>query len=516
LIASIATQILGWIGTKVLYIRVAPSAGSSTGLAVLGLMTFIVLISGVVASIGDLRVGTAYTFFIARGASKKELTGAFIVFRFASFAIVSLAIVGTAIAFNWFPGYTEALVLFMLVPVLEIPATVYSYLRIAEGRTAVGQIPGIVEGVVRMALIVIFAVQFSVSGSTSINIQANQIKLVTDIAIAYFVGGIASICVCLPVFRNLSLDRFRASLKDMFTFALPLMGAMVLTYVVTMITPFLVKVVTGSYSVLTVYSATNAFLILLLFLPSAVCTPLFPELARMHARGETEALKARTRKAMRYTMMLLAPAILGVSVFRVDLLNIFYSSAVVAQGQLALIVMAFCAVPISLFRITGTALDSVGMQKREFYVSVFQLSVLVVSLVVLLKILTAQWWVVGAALSLLLSSFAGLVMNAYYLHRNLPISFELKSALVVLGSAALTFALFSSTFLGYFGIHLPVDQVLTLVVVLIAGLILYVGVLAASGELTKQDVVELSNTLGLPPSVGQSLQKICWRDSRPD
>jgi O-antigen/teichoic acid export membrane protein len=474
------------------------------------------MISGVISSIGDLRVGTAYTFFIARGASKKELTGAFIVFRFLSFAIVSFAIVGIAIAFNWFPGYNEALLLFMLVPVLEIPATVYSSLRIAEGRTAVGQIPGIVEAVVRMSLVVFFALQFSVTGSTSIGIQANQVKLVTDIAIAYFIGGLASVVVCLPVFRSISLDRFRASLKDMFTFALPLMGAMVLTYVVTMITPFLVKVITGSYEVLTVYSATNAFLILLLFLPSAVCTPLFPELARMHARGETAALKSRTRKAMRYTMMMLAPVVLGVCVFRVDLLNIFYSAAVVSQGQMALIVMAFSAVPITLFRITATALDSVGLQKREFYVSVFQLSVLVVSLVLLLTLLNSQWWVVGAAVSLLLSSFAGLVMNAYYLHRNLPISFEVKSALVVLGSAALTFALFSSTFLGYFGIHLAVDQVPTLVVVLLAGLILYVGVLAGSGELTKQDVVDLCHTLGLPDSMGQAVQKICWRESRPE
>jgi O-antigen/teichoic acid export membrane protein len=472
-----------------------------------------IIVSGIVSALGDLRLGSAYTFFVARGAAKKPLTGAFFIFRLAGFAALSMVIIFVSLELNWFPGYTEALWLFMLVPVLEVPSSVYGFLRIAEGKTAIAQIPGIVESGVRMSLIVFFAFQFSVSSLSS---PGNQVALVTDMAIAYFVGALASIAVAYSVFLNISFERFGSSLKDMFTFALPLMAAMLITYAVTTITPILMKILTNSTSVVMVFSATNAFLILLLFLPTAVCTPLFPTLARMHVQGEMAALKAQTRKAMRYTIMLLAPAILAVSVFRVDLLRIFYSSALVGQGQWAMVIMAFSAIPITLFRITGTALDSVGMQKREFYVSIYQLVVLIISLVLLLHFLSSLWWVVGAAAALFLSSVAGVVMNAYYLHKNLPISFELQSALVVLVSAGLTFFLFSSTFLGYFNIHLPVDQAGGLLVVLAAGLVVYVCVLAATGELTKQDVVDLSGTLGLPASIGKALQKLCWRASRPE
>jgi O-antigen/teichoic acid export membrane protein len=474
--------------------------------------TGLIVISSIVSGVGDLRIGSAYTFFIARGADKKSLTGAYLLFRLGTFSAGSLIILAVGIWQNWFPGYLWAFVLFMLVPILEIPEGIYSTLRVAEGRTALGQVPYLVEGTVRMGIIVFFALQFTVSSVTTASggVSSHGMQLVADIAIAYFIGALASIFVSLPFFKYVSLGKAKAALRDMFVFALPLMGAMLLTYSVSMITPIIVWRLSSS-SVLQVYSAVNAFLLLLIMVPSAICTPLFPDLARMHVKGETKELENRVRKSVRFTLMLLAPGILALATFRVDFLQLFYTYAYVPLGAAAMVIIVFSAVPQTLFRITGTALDSAGYQKREFYVSSMQLAVLLVALFILVH----QYEVVGAAIALLLSSIAALAMNVYFMHKYLPINLHIRSMVTVLLASALTFTLFSSTFLGFFQISLAVNHWNILIGVVIAGFALYGAMLALLGELTKADVMELSSSVGLP-SLGRLVSKLCWKDSQPE
>lgn len=508
-LVSVIGQVMGWVGTKEIYLHAIQSS-TSPGAAFLGTATFFVMLSSIIVGLGALKMNTAYTFFVARGAPKRTLTGTYLLFNLLSFSALSTLVVILAVIFNWFPGYNSSLVLIMLLPVVGIPASVYAVLQNVEGRTAIGQIPVLIEVSVRISLIVFFAQEFN---NQNIYTSFGH-SLVFDIALAYFLGGVASLLYSLPVLREVSLERFVPTLKDMATFALPLMGGMFFTYAAGMIVPVIVRILAGP-TVLLYYSSDNAFLILLMFIPSAVCTPLFPDLARMHVRGEDDQLKLRIRQSIRYTLMLLAPAMIAIAVFRVDLLNIMYSGAVVAMGGTALIIFAIAVLPTALFRITATALDSVGLQKRELYISFVQFVVVVAAT----WALTPQYLVLGAAAAMLIAMSASLGMNAYWLHRYLPLSFPLRAIVTVLLASLATFLLLSSAnfshLLGGIGLHLAVDKWYVLLPVIMSGLFLYLLILAAVGELAKQDVLDLVRTLGLPESWGKPFTRLCWRVSWP-
>lgn len=504
---------MGWVGTKVIYIRVITGQYYQTGLDIVGIATAFVLVFGIISNLAGLRLNSAYTFFVARGAKRQPLMGAYILFLLATTLVMSVAGAAIIIWSNWFPGYEEAILLLVIaVPLLHVPSGAYTTLHIAEGRAALGQVPAVVESVVRMAFIVYFAFQYSPPSATNLLYLDT---LVTKIAIAYVLGSLAGALVSLSAFLDVSIKGFLQSLKDMFSFAYPLMGSMLITFTIPIITPILILALTGNAALLLVFTSINAFYLLLLFIPNAIVVPLFPKLARLHAEGRMEDLRKKVYKAVRYSIMLLAPGIIAVAVFRVDILNIFYTSALVKAGAaLPLALLVFVSLPMTLFQITGTALDSVGLQRREFYVSGVQLAVLLVGLVVFVP----PFQVMGAVYAVLVGALAGLGMNAIFLARNLPVSIPWKSMATVLIASAATFLAFSETLTRFIGFQLTPSSshyvfAAELFGYVLIGLLIYGIVLIAIGELTKDDVIELSTSIGLSEPLAKKLSRVCWKQT---
>ncbi len=527
LISAVLIQILGWIGTKLLFIHLVPS-GSATysyGLNLLGTVSFLSLLFAVVTGIGGFRIGNAMVFFVARGADRRPLVGTYIIWHSVTFSILSSIIVILALQWGWVPAaYLVPLVLFVvLVPLLHVLPFAYSAERTAMGQAALGLMPNVVEAVVRMGLIVYFVFPYS-PGQTPLTLSptAFSVAVVTKIAIAYVFGAFAGFLFSTPILRDISFRNFWPTLRDLFSYATPLMLAMLLTFSVTLVTPAVVKALAG-FAVFQAYSSVNAFLILLMFLPNAVVLPLFPTLARLHAEGRMVELRQRVTKAIRYTFLILAPGIVVISVYRVDLLNLMYNASLIPLGANAMIVVSIATLPMALFLITGTTLDAVGLQRREFYASAVQLIAIFTSLVFLVP----RYNVVGATLSVVLGSMAGLAMNVWYLHRNMPIHVPYRSVITVLAASAATFALFSNTIyititegVGQFlhlrvsVYHIPVQYWYVLIPVIALGTLVYGCLLLVIGEITKEDVLELTQSAGLPDSLGRALAKFCWK-SRP-
>ncbi|MCL4324066.1 MAG: polysaccharide biosynthesis C-terminal domain-containing protein [Candidatus Thermoplasmatota archaeon] len=519
LLAAVSIQILGWIGTKSLFVYVVGTSKVSPALELVGIATTLILTYSVVTGIGGCRISSAYTFFVARGADRKPLTGTYIIFHLISYSVLSSSILLLTQFLNWFPpGFLEAeVLLIVVVPLLHVTTGAYLTERTALGRAAAGQLPAVVESIVRMVAIVYVALQYTPCQPplfSSCLAPSFGVHLVTQIAWAYVLGSVAGFVVSLPVLRDFSPQRFLPTLRDLFTYATPLMAAMLLTFSVTIITPFILRYLAGS-AIMQVFTTVNAFLILLMFLPNAVILPLFPNLARLHAEGRMDELKLRVSKAIRYTFLLLAPGMIAFSVFRVPILDIAYSGSVVPYGAQGMIVISLAALPMSLFLITGTTLDSVGLQRREFYASSVQLATLVVSLFIFVPFFGrfGQAYVVGATVSMVLGSIAGLAMNAFYLHRHLPIHIPVRSILTVLLASVATFAVFSNTVMTRIGLHLNLGSPYILAPVMVLGLVVYAGVLMLIGELSKEDVIELTASAGLPPSFGKALSRLCWKTS---
>ncbi len=544
-LVAVGGQFLGWIATKVFFFQVAyggacaANVSTCPGLNFLGTATLYLLISTGIASLADLRLSSAYTYFAARGGDLKVLSGAYLTFRLASMSAVAVAFALLAPEFG-FPleAHGLPLYLFLAVPLLETPSFVYSWGHVARGDAARGQVPFLVEAVVRTSLLVVVALQYTQS---TVNIS-----MVTYMAAAYVVGASASALYCLGYLSTIRLRHFGHALRTMFTFSAPLMGAMFLTYTVGTITPFFVAYYLNNAQ-LQIFAVANAFFILLMFLPNAITVPLFPDMASLHIRGEDQEIRRRTRKGLRFTVMLLAPVVVAVVVFRVNLLNILYSNVVATggfvSGATALIFLAVATVPQSIFRIMGTVLDAVGQQRREFYLSAVQLGVMVALLYLLVPSrpgFPLSWGVTGAGVAILGAALAGLGMNAIWLHRYVGVHLDLKPYAVILGGASLTFLLFSRDFshLANLGLRAlpqagalrlfsrtvpelflaypPVQEVLVLLLVLAGGVVVYAAVLIATGELSRRDALTLAASVGLPRSLAEDIAQLCWREGDED
>ncbi len=549
---AVGGQFLGWIATHELFVRVAHGSADTVGLGYLGIATLYILISSMVYTLGDLRVGTAYVFFVARGGKAANLTSAYLLFRFLSLGAVALGfalltpVLAPALGFTLAAGMLP-LDLFLLLPLIQTPSFVYSALASARGKAAEGVWPFVIENILRAGGLIVVAFLWtdapSLAGSTMNllaihpTVQLVGAGIVTDIALAYIVAAIVPFFLLfvhsrispLGLYRGMSFRGSGSEIRTMLVFAAPLIGAMFLSYAVSSLPPFFVAAAYPTdQGYVQAFASANAFLLLLMFLPNAITVPLFPDMASLFVRGEHRELRRRTRKSLRWTVLILAPAILACIVFRRILLNDLYS-AVVSTGpydaEYALAILAASVLPQALFRITGSVLDAVGQQKRELYLSTIQLVVLTASLVGFLWPTSPlrALGITGAALAVFLSMSAGFLANAWYLHKYVRVHPSPRPYITIVLAAAATFLIFSRTAVGDFGalfghpeLAIPVASPPVLAVTVLAGLLLYVLLLAAVGELTKEDVLELGGSLGLPAALPRLLSRLCWRESWPD
>lgn len=503
-VITIAIQLLGYIPTHFFAQHVGSAAGPGgtyPGQAVLGTFQLFLLIASSINMVGDLRIGTAFVFFVARGEKPEVGTGTYLVLRFVMVAIAGAFVLAVAAPAGW-TTYQDLgiFALWMLLPVLWSISTVYSQLLAAQSRSTQGQVPSLVESVVRVSALTFVAVG-------SLSLATTQFSsLLLPITACYLVGAGASALYSFPaVWRH--TRRFRGDVaRRLFGFAWPLMGSLLLLYFATTLIQFIVvaEYGTGSYNV---FLSANGFRILALAIPAAVAVPLFPHLTGLHRRRDYEVLRHRTWAALRYTAMVSIPTAMTLVIYRVNFENTLYASAY-AGAATCLALLAISAVPASLSQIIGTALNSVGRQRLELYLTSVQFTVLVVACGLLMKPLNLGGLngYNAAGTAVLLSAVSALAVNTYFMERLLGVRIHLTSVATLTGSAIVSFLVVAQ-----FNSHIPVARFYQLLAGVVLGFTVYAFVLAAVGELSKKDVELIVGALGLPRSVGRGLSKLCWR-----
>ena len=166
---SLLVQLLGVIGSIFLYKQMLGVAGA----AIIGTAQFFLLIGSSINGVGDLRLGTAYTYYLARGKPPTDNTSTYFAVRLVMvglaglilFVIAPLTIAGHQIA----SGTTEltSLGIFLTLPLLWSLSTVYNSLFIGLGNSLKAQYPSLVEALVRLPVLVYVAYNLrSVEGIT--------------------------------------------------------------------------------------------------------------------------------------------------------------------------------------------------------------------------------------------------------------------------------------------------------------------------------------------------------------
>jgi O-antigen/teichoic acid export membrane protein len=510
-IISVVIQLIGFLGN----FFVAHHIGIyTTGLTAIGLSGLFLTIASTVNGMADLRVGNAYTYFIARGRDPHELTATYVALRLGMVGAVSLTLFALApliflhSAASYIPLSSELAIfgVYLITPLLWSPGTIYTQLWVARGDSIRSQYPLLIQSIVQTAGLITVAF-----------LGLSSLDSLWGFAIAYVLGGVASTIYSLPIVYRFTRSLSYHELRNMFVYAWPLMGGLVLSYLWTTAPTFFVAGLGASN--VAVFLAANGFRILLLGLPSAVSVPLFPHLTNLHVRKEYEQLRRRTWAALRYTSMLVIPAAIAITVYRAPLIDTLFVKRTYSAGYIPLAILAVTAIPAAFSQIILTALTSVGRQRLDLYLTGLQVAVLLgVAFLVLPPFAPlGNYGLIGAAIAVSASSIASFALNVYFMERILAVRIAPLPILWISVSSIASFlvisrinALASSTSVfnvGKWWIFIPS---------ILLGFVAYYVVLAATGELTKQDVHALLSYVGLPKFLANGLAALCWKAAPPD
>jgi len=495
--ASLATQLIGFVASIALYKTIGLQSG---GLAVLGTAQLFLLIGSSINGVGDLRLGTAYTYFLARGKPPTENTSTYLLVRMALVAAAGAVLFGLGPSAGIATGGPKlvSLGVFLTLPLLWSFSTVYNSLYIGLGNSVKAQYPSLVETIARLPAILIVAFYF---------------PTILGITAAYAIGAAVSMIYCLPGILRL-LRRFHWSeASRMFRFSWPLMGSLMLSYLVTNMVPLLVAGFLSA-TALAIYLAANGWRILALSLPSAVATPLFPYLAGLHRKEEYEQIRRGTWQAIRFSSMLLVPGVVALVTYRSIFLNVFQNSLVAASGSIPLAILVLSAIPLSISQIMQTSINSIGRQRLELYITSTQVSVLLASVLLLMPSWSPLYLgngLIAGSIAVLASSIAALALNTYFTETLIQVHIQPRSILGITLSAAAGFFVMSQ-----FNHYLSHNRFFELAAGVVLGFVAYFAILIAIGELTRHDVQQLGTSVGLPPWMFGWVSRLCWRRSTPD
>ncbi len=498
-IASVLTQLIGFVASLFLYKYVGIS---NDGRALLGTVQLFLLIGSSINGVADLRIGSAYTYFVARGKDPRISTGTYFLLRLLMvggasailFGIAPVPIFGHQLATG--PVLT-ILGIFLLLPFLWSVEAVYNQMHIALGNSVKAQSPLLIESLVRTPLLIVAALLLPTIGG---------------ITFAYALGAIAGAAFCLPALLP-KLKRFRKpEAVEMFRFAWPLMGSLALAYLVTNSIPFIVSGILGVEQ-LNIFNAANGFRILALSFAAAVSTPLFPLLSGLHKKAAYDQVRASTWRTLRFTAMIVVPGVLALAIYRVNFLYIL-ANASYLSGATPLAILVLSVIPASLSTIIFTALTAVGYRRLELYITAFQTAALFGTAFLLMppvSVLPASDGLTSAALAVFASSIMALAINAYFLWSIMAVRIRLRPIGTIGLSAAASFFAISQI-----NDVLPINRYYQLLFGVGMGFLVYFLVLALLGEFSQDDVRTLAGSVGLRGAWIDRIARICWRRSHPE
>jgi O-antigen/teichoic acid export membrane protein len=494
-------QVMGVISTAVVghtFFHRIPSPGTPTGLTIWGEIVFFLLIASSINWLGDLRVGAAYTYYVSRGQPAKELTGTYLTLRVVLVSLIGLAalpatfVLGGALHFSYSSPTYQSFGLFLVLPVLWSPWMVVSQLRIARGSSIQAQYPQFVEvGVRTVAIISVIFLDPGLLGFTY----------------AFVIGAAASFAYCMPeLWREISPPA-QARAVQLLRYSWPLMGSLMFQFLASNAPPFFVTGLLHQSSLFAVFSWDNGWRILLLSVPSAVVLPLFPYLASFHARGDYALVQRKTWEALRFTALIVLPASIAIVVYRVPIPNVIVDGQVAQLGAITIALLAISAIPLGLSQVIGTALNSIGYQRLELYISGTIVAGMVASTVVLFQFYPTLW---AIAAGVLVGSCAALGLNAYFMERLLRVRIRVLPIVRITVAALAAFLMMSE--LNRF---VNPNHWWILFPFILLGFVVYSFVLAGIGELTKADLLTITGAVGLPDRLGHMLGRLCWRAEPP-
>ncbi len=158
-----------------------------------------------------------------------------------------------------------------------------------------------------------------------------------------------------------------------------------------------------------IYSIATGLASLVLIIPSSINGIFFPIVSELHGSNETEEIRKTTATSIKWTIMLMTPVVIIMSVFSERLLSLFYGASYV-HGDFVLLIFAFSIFIRSIFQLPSLVIAAV----RRLDVELKTVFVATITNILLNLILIPQMGINGAALATLASTIVMCLMLWHY------------------------------------------------------------------------------------------------------
>jgi O-antigen/teichoic acid export membrane protein len=141
------------------------------------------------------------------------------------------------------------------------------------------------------------------------------------------------------------------------------------------------------------YAAPYEVVARLLIVPASLVAALFPELSRLHTRGDADRIGEIAARAMRYTLLAVAPAGVLLVACASDLLRLWLGEAYALEGSTALQVLAVGIVINAVAHVPVTVLQGIGRPDLPARLQLLEVPLHAAAAVLCIR----MWGITGAA-----------------------------------------------------------------------------------------------------------------------
>jgi O-antigen/teichoic acid export membrane protein len=301
---------------------------------------------GLVYIFTDLNLGDAHTKRVSEGMPAGDCFVTYGVLRIVSNAVFVLGtfsllflytvVLGRRIEDLTLPTIVAVTFYYVAKSLMSVASATFD----AKLMTARSQLGGLVETLVRVALVVLFAVVYAstIPYVGPVRIASGWADWVrahpaAAIGLAWGAGSLAAAIVLVSyLLRHLERGRFRWSiLKSYFSFSLPLF----LPNSAALLAFFIDRVVLGVFGTSATtadFSAPRQIVGVIEGMAVAVGVVLFPAISSAVASGDYDATRAMLERSSRYLSLVLLPGIAFLAFFPVPVLNLMASGAYTDDG----------------------------------------------------------------------------------------------------------------------------------------------------------------------------------------
>ncbi len=309
---------------------------------------------------------------------------------------------------------------------------------------------------------------------------------VTEVAWAYVLGGLATVCVALfYLFRDKVHWTKPTLFRSYMRYATPVLAIVIASTVISTLDKLVIGTFISEDSV-RFYSSSQNLLSMFLVVSGAVAALAFPAFSMLDKEGRHNEIRSKSTEAIRYISMIILPMVVVILLFPVETAVIIFGGTFADSGK-TLNILSVSIFLSAIATIFITQLYAINEPKKvaRIYVTAMLVDAVLLFILVPHEILGVELLglsYVGAAIANLITYVVVFGLSIYYASRQIPVKLDHRPLKYLAAIAAAAMAAYGLSLL------VPVERWYDLVLVSIVSYCVFALMLFLLKELQKRDL----------------------------